>query len=184
MNDDGERNDDPECAGDSMLWRPEIPRDLHSDYTGAPFDACIECGRALLASATVYAIQKDYQDGECVLEFAICLSCMESMNGDWSEESRNNVESFLAENSLRMAAGFACDLCGTLATDCGDDFALAAIAFENHLLDQPHRICGSCKDRLAELLSEETRRGMDDFTERNFPGVPAGIDLPAGFIPL
>jgi len=25
---------------------------------------------------------------------------------------------------------------------------------------------------------------MDDFTERNFPGVPAGMDLPAGIISM
>jgi len=122
-----ESEDHPEMA--------DIPPQLHSDFLDRPFQTCIECSRPLLEGDVVYAIQKDYHGGECILEFAICLECMESMNGDWSEESRQSVEDFLASHAILRAGGLACDLCGRPAEECEDDFAVAAIARGGLLLD-------------------------------------------------
>lgn len=170
--------EDPDDAGPWL--RPEIPERLYSAYDNKPFEKCVECSADLLASSVPYGIQKVYRGGETIFEFAVCMPCMESFNGEWSEESRKAVEEYLATATLRHLEFEGCNLCGTDADDA--ECVVFALASGNGLLDVPHLVCNACAEGLEDLLSEATRKGMEDFTSRNFPGVPEQLDVPS--VPL
>ena len=158
----------------------EMPRELYSCFAEAPFAACIECGRDLTVDPVPYGIQKVRRGGETIFEFALCMPCMEGINGEMSEESRLNIETFIAQaefHSLRLEA---CNLCGRSSGPDLDEAVICGLGWAGFLVEPPRSICVECADGLERLLSKATRDQMGDFTTRNFPGVPADVDLPVG----
>ncbi|MCB9833218.1 MAG: hypothetical protein H6807_12155 [Planctomycetes bacterium] len=162
---------------------PELPEELHSCFEEGPFRHCIECGCELLDSGRTYLIQKAQRDGETLLEMAICQDCAGQVQGKVSEESRKVLEAFIERigaRSGRLPEGSCLACLQTVRPE--DEFEVAALARGRHLVAPPLIICSRCHEELEESLSEETRRGGQEFIEKNFPGVPADLGLPFGLV--
>lgn len=130
-----------------------------------------------------YAIQKVWRDGECIFEYAICWRCLSSMDGEMSDESRERLESWVAEHPPKAALPDRCTLCAAdVPEDADGDRVVVALAVKDRLLERPLVVCDGCHEAMEKLLSEKTRGSMDDFVTRHFPGVPAGVDHPVSLL--
>ena len=88
-----------------------IPAILHSFYEDRPFVSCTRCGESLADFADGYRISKNFNKDECIIEYALCLPCLDAMLDEASEESKVALAKFQAEN-LRDVSGFNdCALC-------------------------------------------------------------------------
>ncbi len=175
---------------DEAQWLPEmlqqsdllVPEELHSCFSDAPFEHCIECGCNLMESGITYVIQKARRNGETVLELAICMNCAQSMQDTMSVESRAVMEEFmdrLVPRTEEHEEG-TCLCCGRDLDRSGDEYEIAGLALGPLLLSPVIMFCVQCHEELEESLSEETRRGGQAFIEKNFPGIPADLGLPVG----
>lgn len=81
----------------------DIPAELYSDYSGNPFDTCIDCGADLLNDEVPYVIVKQIVAGETVFEMAICLSCTTKLQQEYSEESKQAIRNWFAEQAWKIA---------------------------------------------------------------------------------
>jgi hypothetical protein len=150
-----------------------VPRELWSDYEEGPFATCSVCGRALTG---LYQIQKVSNKRETILEMACCMECGQSLVSEFSTTSMNAIREFLTAH-LDMSRGLElCAICGAPYRRAETVSASAACS-RDRLVLPVIRVCGTCEEAIQELLSEQTRRAHDDFLNRTFPGVPAGLDL-------
>lgn len=178
--DGGEEEFDPLDAFGSGL--EPLPDELHSSYSGLPFEKCIDCERPLLDPPQPHLIQKILRDGEVVFEFALCMPCAENADAGMSEESRRNVEAWFEQNTVAGLGRERCNICGRERDD--EEHVVFAMAVGGDILGSGHLFCSACTDDLDGLLSEATRRQMEDFTERNFPGVPEHLGLPTSLLSI
>lgn len=186
-----------------------VPRMLHSTYSGRPFDTCVDCGAQLLNTWTPYAVEKVVRQGEVVLEFAICVDCQIVILREFSEESIERIREYTAGvtdqtdeiDRVLLALGQEtadglgappppdsepdrCQRCGAEGEDYADEHSVGGILVGDRLIASVSSLCGKCTDGLDEVLSRKTREAHDDFINRNFPGVPAELDLPVGALGL
>ena len=186
-----------------------VPPLLHSTETGTPFKQCIECSTELLGSWIPYAIEKIVRQGEVVFEYAICAPCMGVIAQEYSEESIENIREYLAGTPLEESAeidrllkafgqmtedGFTqpssleeeepdrCQRCGQTDSGFSEERTVAGLMIGGRLATGISALCGTCTEGIEEVLSQKTRDVQGDFIERNFPGVPAGLDLPIGVL--
>lgn len=75
----------------------EIPREFYSEFTGEPFAQCIDCEAELLVPGRVYSVIKQVVGTEVVFEMAICWTCQQRLQEQYSEQSRRNIEEFYIE---------------------------------------------------------------------------------------
>ena len=165
---------------------PTIPLELTSSYSDGPFEICIECGVNLMENGCNYVIQKSRRNGETVLEMAICSDCAGNMDGQISEESKIAIEDYLSSLSPKadsITEG-QCIGCDSMIDQDQADFEIVGMARGPYLLSPAIVFCHSCQEKFEELLSEETKKGGQDFIDKNFPGVPENMGLPVGFFSM
>jgi hypothetical protein len=167
---------------------PNIPDKFHSLETDAEFKTCCDCGCELIDSAQMYMIQKSFSKDECVMEFALCFSCKEKLDGQISDESKEAIYDFLFDNTEMMEASGkysheeamqkieACLTCGKLR----EGYTYSGLFVGTHLVagPLPIMICDQCQGTMAENMSDHTKDVRDKFYADNFPGPPSEIDLP------
>ena len=181
--DDEPRDDDEFDLLDTFgLGLTPLPSELHSSYSGSPFEKCVDCERPLQDPPQPHLIQKVRRDGEVIFEFALCMTCAERNDSSMSEESRENIEAWFAENTMAGVGRDRCNICGGERDQ--DEHVVVAMAVGSDIVGRGHLFCSACTDNLEELLSEATRRQMEDFTQRNFPGIPEHFGLPAGVLTI
>ncbi len=186
-----------------------VPPILHSVYECGPFESCVDCGTGLLDTWTPYAVEKVIRQGEVVLEFAICVACQMLILREFSEESIERIREYTAgtfdptdeidrilqvlgqedQDGLGTSPNPAqdpdrCQRCGAQDEAYADEHSIGGILIGDRLIANVSSLCGKCSDGLDEVLSRKTREAHDDFIERNFPGIPAELDLPVGAIGL
>ena len=161
--------------------REPIPEILYSFYEERPFRICTRCGESLPEFEEGYRVSKVFKAGEVLFEYALCFPCLEAMMEESSEESKQRLAKF-QEERFRNVTGFdECNLCPrTRGETRGDEYGLMGICQGTEMLDSG-MICVDCMEEMAELVSDETRRGWDKFKEENFPGIPA--DFAPGPVP-
>lgn len=195
---------DAETPGDG------IPPLLHSTQTGTPFQHCIECETELLGSWTPYAIEKIFRQGEVIFEYAICAACIGSIAREYSAESIENIREYLAGTSFdegaeidRLLRAFgqvtedglaatadpvehsppdACQRCGNRDSEFVEERTIAVLMVGDRVATDVSALCGACTEGIDAVLSQKTRDVQGDFIVRNFPGVPAGLDLPVSVL--
>jgi len=168
-----------EIVGLNLFQSQELPEELHSNFSNSPFEKCIECERPLLnADESPYFIQKSCRDGETILEFAVCFECGQRNDAGISEDSKNALEAFFQKITVHQHGLYGCNFCGSERTDDTKEYEVFALAKGPMLVGPGHMICEDCSSKLESVLSVETRKSMDDFVGRNFPGVPEGLLLP------
>ncbi len=154
-----------------------IPSILHSFYEDRPFRVCTRCGESLADFEEGYRVSKNFKKGEVILEYALCLPCLQRMLEESSEESKGRLARFQQERLRENVSGFEdCAFCETTRADArGEEYGIAGVCCGDRLLDSA-LICIDCIEEMHELLSEETRDVWKRFREENFPGVPADFE--------
>lgn len=161
---------------DSTPIGQPIPDILHSFYEERPFLTCTRCGESLAEFEEGYRITKNFKKGEVLIEYALCLPCLNGMIEESSEESKQNLARFQAER-YREVSGFEdCAFCERTRQQVRDEeYGLAGLCRGDRLLDSA-MICIDCMEDMHDILSEATRKSWSRFREENFPGVPADFE--------
>ena len=154
-----------------------IPEEFHSVETGAPFAHCIDCGEDLTRVFS-YAVQKVIRRGETVFEFALCEACRERLMQGFSEDTRQRLQEHFETHLAADHGPRRCALTGIPRDEC-DEFELGGQFSGTHLLFAI-MISETAREKLQELISDQTRGHWDEFVGRHFPGV--SDDQPAPMI--
>lgn len=177
----------------------EIPKLFYSDLTGAPIDKCICCECSLLEPTTQYMIEKSlkpyngYQSYSTIFEYAICMSCMDSMKNIISTKSRENITAYFSQNldpSYRSSILQSnnsnsidpwVDRCMIKGTSIGElnECQVYAQCQGNQIVmeDFPYMVSGMALDEVVELLSAETLDDLERFKDEFVDGPSEFQDL-------
>ncbi|MEM9018158.1 MAG: hypothetical protein AAGC68_14175 [Verrucomicrobiota bacterium] len=176
MSDSVPDNEFPEGEPHEFPESEPIPNILHSFYEDRPFVSCTRCGESLKDFEDGYRISKNFKKDEVIIEYALCIPCLNAMLDEASEESKEALARFQAEH-YRDVSGFNdCALCDHRLEDVKDgEYGLVGVCQGDSMIDSA-MICLGCMEAMSEIMSEETRRTWDRFREENFPGVPADFE--------
>ncbi|MEO0416296.1 MAG: hypothetical protein AAF226_15225, partial [Verrucomicrobiota bacterium] len=134
------------------------------------------CGEGLIDLDQGYRVSKNFKKGEVILEYALCVPCLESMMNEASEESKQALFKFHEERFNNRQGFDCCSFCDKdQSTSRGEEFGLMAMCWGDKMYDTA-MICIECMEDMAEVLSEETRGKWDKFKEENLPGVPGDFE--------
>ncbi len=149
-----------------------IPPEFHSAYHEGLFPKCLDCEQPLLESQKFYEIQKIIKGKEVIFEYALCQSCSENLTKQYSQESRQAMETFFVTHYRGWSDNFeVCHFCGS-ARSSTDEYLASAVCQGKEMFFFII-FCQKCMEDLESRLSEKTKRVMGDFIENKFPGVPA-----------
>ncbi len=156
-----------------------IPEEFFSFETGEPFAQCIECSADFRSQRSPYGIQKVYQDGEVLYEYALCHDCGLDLRGEISKESMRHMKRAFRGPKLKTTTD-GCRACGLPKHELPSYTIVGScMGAEMVFWNVPILICEPCIEAMSEGLSQETKDVLDDFEERNFPGPPEmELDLP------
>ncbi|HMS16601.1 MAG TPA: hypothetical protein PKA37_07155 [Planctomycetota bacterium] len=180
---------------------------LQSVYSGAPFETCLQCGCELRQSNRPHAVERVVRSGEVIYEYALCSDCVLQILGEYSQESVERICSYLRFHKtaidrdlmeLRLwLAGTdpvpiigsptsppepTCSRCARRAEGFAEEHSVSGLFVGKRLFTGASFICGPCAEGVYDVLSKKTKDCNEDFIRRNFPGVPANLDLPVGVI--
>lgn len=169
---------------------------LGSEETGEPFTHCICCRLPLVEIAEPWLVNKEFQRGECVLEYAICQPCRDAVTDQICEPSKLAVRGFLEREidwearihefmqSHDLTDRFVnCIACRQAAHEAVG-YGISALYDSGGSLvagPLPLLICQPCITRMTAGLSTESRAVWSRFLEIHFPG-PAGEGGFPGFL--
>ncbi|MBC3542042.1 hypothetical protein ACFSC6_08640 [Rufibacter sediminis] len=171
-----------------------LPRELHSEASGEPFQSCIACNCQLLQEGVNYLVEKAVrvypQAGlrDVVFEYAMCLNCAQQLRNELSEESKRQINAYFAQRVDFVARREAllslpdplnldnwlshCIVHGTPRSACREYQIFAqcggADLFYTYM---PYMISGEAMEEIQECLSAHTRQILDDFMDTHF-GLP------------
>lgn len=165
---------------------------LESEETGKEFTHCIRCRFPLLEITSQWLVNKEFSAGECVLEYAICQPCRDSVTDELSEESKEAVRTFL-ESQIDWAARIqdfmmahdpaarfeACISCQTSRSEIAG-FSLSALFDGDGSLIAgalPLLICQPCIHRATANLSDASRAVWRKFLLEHFDGPPDDFSI-------
>jgi hypothetical protein len=177
-----EAGGDPRLGG-SMSFEPTgdaepIPEAFHSFESDGPFRACSSCGE-VFGEDGVHLIEKAFQRGETVYEYALCQNCHEAIRQELSQESKQRIEAYLrAAFERHEPAGDLLEHCLFSGRPLGEDYLICGMfAGPWRLPEVPcFAISGEEMQKMAELMSVATRKRLDDFVD-DVLGIP-GLSNP------
>lgn len=155
---------------------PAVPELLHSFEHDGLFRHCIDCKMPLAEQVQPHTVQKVYRKGEVIMEFAICEGCHGRLMEGFSEKTKQNLNAYFEEHADPFADFNTCTVCARPRSTF-DEFNVTGMCFKDRLI-QSCCLCLDCMTGLQDLVSQQTRDARNDFIDRNFPGVPAGVDRP------
>lgn len=119
-------------------------------------------------------IEKAFQRGETVYEYAICQGCHDGIRAELSEESKKRIEEHLGE-AVGRAGLFDDPLerCVFSGRELGDEYLVCGLFVGRWMVPDLPRfaISGEEMEKLAGLLSKTTRERLDEFTD-DVLGIP------------
>lgn len=152
---------------------------LGLDHEGKPFENCIDCNKTFHTDES-YVVEKvvrlypELNKEIVIVEYAMCQHCVQQKTQELSKESLQAMQSFLKENTRYPSytnQGFQCLVTGTPITECVEyqigGMVLGGLPDKRTLF----MISGKVMEQMNELISNETRGFMDDFTNTHF-GLP------------
>ncbi len=173
-----------------------IPPIFHSFLNDAPFRNCVRCA-CDLEKEQPYAIEKAFNRGEVVFEYALCLNCMIEMQAELSEESQQALDRYFAqvrweqreaaledERDLDAWIGY-CLIKGTPREEL-DEYQLCALCEGDNMLyhGMPFLLSGAVAEEIQKLLSRKTRDSMDGFIRDHLNQMPDLDKILTGPIPV
>jgi hypothetical protein len=173
---DMETPDEPDPA-DEEPGLPPVPELLYSAFHEGPFKTCVACGSDLSGPEAMYQIQKTWKNGEVTFELAICVRCAANCAKEFSKESFERIQEFLASHYKPSMDLSHCHLCDRrLGGSEPAEYEAGAFCRGGRLLRPVVVICTTCSEKSQENLSEKTRKAWGDFVDRNLPGVPFSLE--------
>lgn len=160
----------------------DIPEILYNEKTKSPHTHCKNCGLDLLKDDTPYFIEKAFQDGRALFDYAMCLSCYSQMGEELlSKESKESIHRFFHERvdffkrrdlfTEKFGTDLShwieyCLLTAKPIAECSE-YQLAAQCEGDQLLFyyMPFAISDEGVDEIMSVLSEKTKENLKDFTE-------------------
>ena len=162
--------------------------------TDRPFETCKVCTQLLPLAADTWVVNKHYHRGECVMEYAVCEKCRDSVSNRFSESSKAAIRDFLEttidwEHRLlewmeldepveRLDNCVAC----RNPRDLAEGFTLSAhFRHDGTLIDGalPLLMCSNCVATITSSLSPQSRRTWQEFIAEHFEG-PDSEDIDMG----
>ena len=157
-----------------------IPRIFHSFFYEAPFPKCSVCGSSLLDEGVEYVIEKAYQKGEVIFEYAMCSDCREGVSEDISFESMMNLAHYFMEHGDmierrgRLMQNFdnsikewidECLFTGKKRSEC-ENYQICAECEGRNLVVSflPFMVSTEAIEEIQGLISKETKESFDRFT--------------------
>jgi hypothetical protein len=160
---------------DELEGPPPIPPELMSVYEKGPFKTCSYCS-ADLAAGLPHVVEKVFRGTETIVEFALCLGCLESIRHDFSEESLAMMDRYVAERRPR-AEPECCLGCGRHREELSA-YQLAGLCCAGYLMTpEVMTICETCAESTQSRLSQKTRDRLDDFRRDVLDLFPDGLAL-------
>ena len=147
--------------------REPIPEAFHSFEKDGPFETCSVCGRAF-GEDEPHMIEKAFQKGETVYEYAICQGCHDGIREELSEESRQRIESHLSAAMGHMGLfDDPLERCLFSGRELGDEYMICGLFLGRWMMPgcPCFAISGEEMGKIAELLSKSTRERLDRFTD-------------------
>lgn len=166
----------------------KIPKELHSKLTDMPFDKCTFCEKELLESNEDYLIEKVIKryislgSEDVLVEYAICLDCVEESTKTLSDESRQYIEKFFFEEHIIDGSNFTkmmsenfdieqwtekCVFTGNLKNEL-EEYNLIAQCRGNDAIFMvtPYIIDGRIFEKLYSKLSKKTKEDYGRFMDK------------------
>lgn len=168
------------------MWQEPIPSQLYNEDSDQKHQHCKICNKDLL-DGEPYAIQKvfknypDQDKPQTLFDFAMCQSCMNEARAELSKESRQRIDAFmmkglhqLEENGENPESRYSeqrCTISGAPLSEV-KEYQMMAVCQGDKLLDSPVSLSDAMLEKIQELLSPESRRELNRFTENNFGWPP------------
>ncbi|MBU2502521.1 hypothetical protein KJ682_14400 [bacterium] len=165
--------------------RVPIPRLFQKSFDG-PFKTCIGCAEPLEALPP-YLIVKEIRGSETIVEYAVCASCHQELEAQYSEESRacinalfrdrvdfrRRFDDLIASGRTWKAWVETCILTGERRTP-ESEFQAVAFCYENDLIlsSWPYIIAGPGLRMFEACLSPTTLELRDRFIRQRL-GLPS-----------
>jgi len=107
---------------------------------------------------------------------ALCETCGEIFSREFSKESVEALEGFLASSFQPSPETRHCHFCG-FPRPLQKGYTMIGACRAEALLLPLIVLCDTCGEKLQSRLSKKTRDCQEDFIRDNFPGVPADVDF-------
>lgn len=174
--------------------RVPIPEEFWSFADGRPFRACVVCGEGLWADGgRFYVVEKVYNGGEVVFEYAVCFSCQRRLEAELSQQSVKLIAHYFDEHvdwaqirgigelsssgeGAALSGLSRCLITGKRAFEC-KEYHILAVCFGENLLASPFLIGDEAVESIQKLVSRKTRERLDGFVEE-FLGLPSAVRNP------
>lgn len=172
----------------------EIPKVFYSDLTGAPFQKCTLCECQLAHSDEDYVIEKaikpydGYNTYATIFEYAMCISCIDTMKSIISKESAQKMDAYfkekmdmsdrkkLMEKDERVEVLDLINNCAITGDDVKDipECQIYAQCHGDFLVvhDLPYMIGFKALDEMMQLLSAKTLDDLNNFQSTLTDGPP------------
>ncbi|PIB35520.1 hypothetical protein BFP72_09015 [Reichenbachiella sp. 5M10] len=177
----------------------DIPKIFYCDYTGGPFEKCIQCERQLREEGIPYLIEKAlkpygrYASYATIFEYAVCLTCADGMKSMLSKESLTNLMEYFQQNVgfnphrqlLVSSEDYDpikwiehCMVSGRHVEQLAECQIYAYCVGEQLVFTEfPYMISGPVLDEVVDLLSAETKDELDNFKNEVVDGPSEFQDL-------
>ncbi|MBT1705019.1 hypothetical protein [Chryseosolibacter indicus] len=171
-----------------------IPKTFRNSETGKLFSNCLVCEKYLLNEGTPYVIEKavkqhhEVKVKEVIFEYAMCMECVVVMNNALSNESRERIQNYFAENtnleyrseellkhkSLRTNRWVSHCLIKKTPISKSPEYQLVAQCDGKYMVftAMPFALSMEAMGEISSLLSAKSLGEMDDFIGRYFTGPP------------
>lgn len=175
-----------------------VPEIFHSSETEKPFERCLMCGRGLLTRGEKYLIEKAFNKGETLFEYAMCLDCRDDLEESLSHGSRRLIEHYFDEHvdfvhrrgdllvrheDLSIEPWLNHCLVKGHAIDPLGEYQIYTICEDTDMLFtyMPYALSGEALEDIVGMLSAETVGVLDAFTGK-YLGLPEGGKLPRALL--
>ncbi len=174
---------------DDIFKYDSIPEVFWSFEKDEPFSHCLVCSENLLVEGKNYFVEKAFNKGEVIFEYAMCLKCRDELSEELSLQSRRLIENYFAEHidletrrerllekqnlEIDHWLGHCIVKNKPIKTDSEYQVFAQCIGKEMIYAYAPYAVSGEAIDDVIELLSDETLGILGDFTDKYF-----GIDVP------
>lgn len=165
----------PDDSNAPHTGREPVPEAFHSFERDGPFESCSVCGRDF-GEEEPHLIEKAFQAGETVYEYAMCQFCHDEIRAELSEESRRRIETHLREAIGRMGLfDEPLERCLFSGRELGEEYLICGFFLGRWMVPEfpCFAICGEEMEKIAGLLSKSTRERLDRFTDEvlGLPGL-------------